>query len=70
MTRRWKFRYSFRCLFALLILAVASVYLGGCAETKQPATWAPLGKAVKNSGFLGDLYPQMHAGKEGQFLRV
>ncbi len=57
-------------LSASLTLAVAVVWLGGCASTKQPATWAPLGKTVKGTGFLGDLYPQMQEGKKGGFLRV
>ncbi len=57
-------------LSASLTLAVAFVWLGGCASTKQPPTWAPLGTTVTGQGFLGDLYPQMQEGKNGQFLRV
>jgi hypothetical protein len=58
------------CLSAALTLAVASVWLAGCAETKQPWRSAPLGKEVAGSGFLGGLYPMQHEGEKGEALLV
>lgn len=58
------------CLSAALTLAVASVWLAGCAETKQPWRSAPMGKEVAGSGFLGGLYPMQREGGEGEALLV
>jgi len=58
------------CLSAALTLALASVWLAGCAETKQPWRSAPMGKEVAGSGFLGGLYSKMSEGKEGESLLV
>ena len=65
-----KKRLITRCLSAALILAVASMWLAGCAETKQPWRSAPLGKEVAGSGFLGGLYPMQHEGEKGEALLV
>ena len=44
------------CIFLLVLL-------GGCAATKQA-------RDVEQSGFLGDIYPLLHEGKEGEALLV
>ena len=44
------------CIFLLVLL-------GGCATTKQA-------RDVERSGFLGDIYPLLHEGKEGEALLV
>ena len=41
----------------------AIVLLSGCAPTKQA-------RSVETSGFLGDLYPLMHEGSDGEALLV
>ena len=63
--RRWT-RWS----FTSLTLTLALVWLAGCASTKQPIRIAPLGKVVKDAGFLGDLYPLMREGKGDEALRL
>ena len=47
------------------IIGVLFVFglLGGCAATKQA-------RGVDQSGFLGDIYPKLHEGKEGEALLV
>ena len=42
---------------------VCLLVLGGCAATKQA-------RDVEQSGFLGDIYPLLHEGKEGEALLV
>ena len=46
-----------------IMCIVFLVVLGGCAATKQA-------RDVEQSGFLGDLYPLLHEGKEGEALLV
>jgi hypothetical protein len=46
------------------------VALTGCADTMQPRRFAPLGKDLGGSGFLGGLYASMHEGKDGQYRLV
>ena len=53
-----------------MTLIAALVLLLGCSTTKQPPEWAPLGKKIEGSGFLGDLYPNMQKGEGDQPLRV
>jgi hypothetical protein len=47
----------------LMIGCVIGAVLVGCGPTKQA-------RSVENSGFLGDLYSQMHKGQEGEALLV
>lgn len=50
--------------WSMILTAVcAIVLLLGCAPTKQA-------RSVEASGFLGDLYPLMHKGSEGEALLV
>jgi hypothetical protein len=51
-----------RWLSTSLTVTVALAWLTGCASTKQPSRSAPLGKTVRDAGFLGDLYPLMREG--------
>lgn len=51
-----------------LILAAAAVTLVGCAQTAQPGKGTTLGENLGDSGFLGDLYPKMTQGKDGESL--
>ena len=46
-----------------IICMMFLVVLGGCAATKQA-------REVEQSGFLGDIYPLLHEGKEGEALLV
>jgi hypothetical protein len=60
-----------QCLSAVLILAMACVWLTGCSSTKQANRSAIAGKELKGSGFLdADLYSKMHEGTGEQFLLV
>jgi hypothetical protein len=47
-------------LFRALVLVMAALSVG-CASTKQA-------RSMEQSGFLGDLYPQMQKGKDGEAL--
>ena len=51
-----------------LILAAAAVTLVGCAQTAQPGRSTPLAENLSDVGFLGDIYPKMTAGKDGESL--
>ena len=53
-----------------LTVIVALAWLTGCASTRQASSIAPLGKTVKDAGFLGDLYPLMREGKGDEALRL
>lgn len=44
-----------------VLLLVMVVLLAGCASTKQA-------RSMEKSGFLGDVYPLMHKGEEGEAL--
>lgn len=46
-----------------IIFVLLFVLLAGCASTKQA-------RDVEQSGFLGDIYPLLHEGKEGEALLV
>lgn len=48
---------------AWLPLALVAVLLFGCAPTKQA-------RSMETSGFLGDIYPKMRKGEEGEGLLV
>lgn len=50
-------------LTRVLSMMVVVGVLGGCAPTKQA-------RSVEHYGFLGDLYPQMRKGEEGEALLV
>ncbi len=47
----------------LLLLFLASTLLFGCGPTKQA-------RSMETSGFLGDLYPKMRKGEDGEALLV
>jgi len=49
--------------FPRAVLLVMIALLVGCASTKQA-------RSVEQSGFLGDLYPLMHKGQDGEALLV
>lgn len=49
--------------FPRVVLLVMLALLVGCASTKQA-------RSMEQSGFLGDLYPLMQKGKEGEALLV
>lgn len=55
--------WNVRCVTAWSLLSVALIGLMGCAETQRART-------VGQSGFLGDLYSQMHVGEKEKALRV
>ena len=48
---------------ALVVLGVLAAFVFGCAPTKQA-------RSMETSGFLGNLYPSMHKGDEGEALLV
>lgn len=54
-------------LWASRLGIVAMFALAGCNATQQPR--GPLSTGTQESGFLGDLYPQMQEGEEGRALR-
>ena len=47
--------------FDRILLIVLVAFLAGCASTKQA-------RSMDTSGFLGDLYPLMHEGAQGEAL--
>lgn len=53
----------------ILAVTLAAIMLAGCSSTSQPGRSTTLGEE-KESGFLGDLYPKMHDGKDGEALRL
>ena len=53
----------FMMRFQRMICIFLLVLLGGCAATKQA-------RDVEQSGFLGDIYPLLREGKEGEALLV
>lgn len=54
---------------SILTVTLAAIVLAGCASTSQPGKSTTLGEE-KVSGFLGDLYPKMREGKDGEALRL
>ena len=55
-------------ILSSLALAAAAVTLFGCAQTAQPGRSTPLAENLSDVGFLGDIYPKMTAGKDGESL--
>lgn len=49
--------------FKTVLFCCATLLLPGCAPTKQA-------RSVETSGFLGDLYPLMHKGSDGEALLI
>ncbi len=47
----------------LMLALIAVALVAACAPTKQS-------RSMETSGFLGDLYPKMHKGEEGESLLV
>jgi len=57
-------------ILSSLALAAAAVTLVGCAQTAQPGRSTPLAENLSDPGFLGDIYPKMTQGKDGESLML